>query len=67
MNTHLINNYPGLIKALADEMTPKFLATRSDEGIPNIVPCSSLTSAGDVDNRLIFGNFLLRKSIDNLN
>ena len=67
MNTHLINNYPGLKKALAGEMTPKFLATRSSDGIPNIVPCTSLTLAGDVEDRLIFGNFLLRKSVDNLN
>ncbi|MCJ7626413.1 MAG: pyridoxamine 5'-phosphate oxidase family protein [Anaerolineaceae bacterium] len=67
MNTHLIENYPGLMEALAGEMIPKFLATRSGDGIPNIVPCTSLTSAGDVDDRLIFGNFLLRKSVDNLN
>jgi len=55
------------MEALAGEMTPKFLATCSDDGIPNIVPCTSLTSAGDVENRLIFGNFLLRKSVNNLN
>ena len=67
MHSNLIENHPKLIEALADEMTPKFLATRSSEGIPNIVPCTSLTTAGDVDNRLIFGNFLLRKSVENLN
>jgi hypothetical protein len=67
MNTHLIDNYPGLMEALAGEMIPKFLATCSVDGIPNIVPCTSLTSAGDVENRLIFGNFLLRKSVNNLN
>ncbi len=67
MNTSLIENHPGLTEALAGEMIPKFLATRSVDGIPNIVPCTSLTSAGDVDDRLIFGNFLLRKSVGNLN
>ena len=67
MNTHLIENHPGLMEALAGEMTPKFLATCSSDGIPNIVPCTSMTSAGDMDNRLIFGNFLLRKSVDNMN
>ncbi|MBU0511501.1 MAG: pyridoxamine 5'-phosphate oxidase family protein [Chloroflexi bacterium] len=67
MSTNFIETHPGLMEALAGEMTPKFLATRSGEGIPNIVPCTSLTSAGDVDDRLIFGNFLLRKSVDNLN
>jgi len=67
MNTHLMENYPGLMEALDGEMTPKFLATCSSDGIPNIVPCTSLTSAGDVENRLIFGNFLMRESVDNLN
>ncbi|MGD2207435.1 MAG: pyridoxamine 5'-phosphate oxidase family protein [Anaerolineae bacterium] len=57
---------PGLIKALSDDMTPKFLATRSADGIPNVVPCTSLMPAGDVEDRLIFGNFLLRKSVGNL-
>ncbi|MCD4752694.1 MAG: pyridoxamine 5'-phosphate oxidase family protein [Anaerolineaceae bacterium] len=67
MNTNFIKTQPGLMEALSDEMTPKFLATRSNDGIPNIVPCTSITLAGDVDDCLIFGNFLLRKSVDNLN
>jgi len=58
--------YPGLLEALSGEMTPKFLATRSADGIPNVVPCTSLMPAGDVEDRLIFGNFLLRKSVRNL-
>jgi len=67
MNAHLIETQPGLMEALSGEMTPKFFATRSSDGIPNIVPCTSITLAGDVHDCLIFGNFLLRKSVDNLN
>jgi hypothetical protein len=66
MNAHSIKTLPGLMDTLSDEMAPKFLATRSRDGIPNIVPCTSLTSAGDREDRLIFGNFLLRKTVDNL-
>jgi hypothetical protein len=51
-------------------MTPKFLATRSAASVPNVVPCTSTMPAGDAEeharDRLIFGNFLLRKSVDNL-
>jgi hypothetical protein len=47
-------------------MTPKFLATRSAQGIPNVVPCISLQPADDLPDTLFFGNFLLRKSIRNL-
>jgi hypothetical protein len=60
----ILDAYPDLLQALSGEMTPKFLATRSADGMPNIVPCTSIMPAdGD---RLIFGNFLLRKSIPNL-
>jgi len=62
----IIETQPRLIQALSDEMTPKFLATRSADGIPNIVPVTSIMPAGDVKDRLIFGNFLLRKSVGNL-
>jgi len=62
----LLATHPGLSEALAGEMTPKFLATRSADGIPNVVPVTSLMPAGDVEDRLIFGNFLLRKSVRNL-
>jgi len=58
--------HPGLLKALGDGMTPKFLATRSAEGVPNVVPVTSIMPAGDMEDRLIFGNFLLRKSVGNL-
>jgi hypothetical protein len=57
---------PGLLDALSQEMTPKFLATRSASGEPNLVPCTSIMPARDAEDRLIFGNFLLRKSVDNL-
>ncbi len=62
----VLSPYPALLRALKEEMVPKFLATRSADGIPNVVPCTSLMPAGDVEDRLIFGNFLLRKSVDNL-
>jgi hypothetical protein len=55
-----------LMQALSHEMTPKFLASRSASGVPNVVPVTSTMPAGDVEDRLIFGNFLLRKSIRNL-
>lgn len=57
---------PGLLEALRGEMTPKFLATRSPEGVPNVVPCVTMMPADDQPDTLFFGNFLLRKSIRNL-
>jgi hypothetical protein len=63
----ILESQPGLLSALKGEMTPKFLATRSPDGVPNIVPVTSTMPAGDAPDRLIFGNFLLRKSVDNLN
>lgn len=62
----LLSSYPGLLDALSGEMTPKFLSTRTPDGIPNVIPCTSLMPAGDVDDWLIFGNFLMRKSVGNL-
>jgi hypothetical protein len=62
----LLSTFPGLLQALSHEMTPKFLASRSTDGFPNVVPVTSLMPAGDVEDRLIFGNFLLRKSVRNL-
>jgi hypothetical protein len=62
----LLEQTPGLISALGGEMIPKFLATRSPEGIPNVVPCISMRPAEDQEDTLFFGNFLLRKSIKNL-
>ncbi len=57
---------PGLLDALRGEMTPKFLATRSPEGIPNVVPVVSTLPDEEQPDTLFFGNFLLRKSIKNL-
>jgi hypothetical protein len=62
----LLKKTPGLLEALRGEMTPKFLATRNSEGVPNVVPCVSLLPTDDQTDVLFFGNFLLRKSIKNL-
>ena len=56
----------GLVAALKDALAPKFLATVDKSGVPNVVPCLTLTTAPDAEDTLIFGNFLLRKSIKNL-
>ena len=62
----ILEQAPGLLEALQGEMTPKFLATRSPDGVPNVVPCVSILPASDQPDTLFFGNFLLRKSIRNL-
>ena len=62
----ILESIPELLEALQGEMTPKFLATRSAEGVPNVVPCVSLMPAQDQPDTLFFGNFLLRKTIKNL-
>ena len=63
---HLLEETSGLLEALKGEMTPKFLATRNAEGVPNVVPVVSILPADDQPDTLFFGNFLLRKSIKNL-
>ena len=55
-----------MLDALRGETTPKFLATRSSDGVPNVVPCVSILPAADQPDTVFFGNFLLRKSIKNL-
>lgn len=62
----VLEDAPGLMDALAAERTPRFLATRSPEGEPNVVPCLSLRPADDAEDVVFFGNFLLRKTIANL-
>lgn len=62
----VLESEPGLLEALRGEMTPKFLATRDTAGHPNVVPCVSIQPADDQPDTLFFGNFLLRKSIKNL-
>jgi hypothetical protein len=63
----ILEQTPGLLEALRGEMTPKFLATRNAAGVPNVVPVVSILPADDQPDTLFFGNFLLRKSIRNLN
>jgi len=62
----LLQQASGLLEAVRGEMTPKFLATRSAAGAPNVVPVVSILPAEDQPDILFFGNFLLRKSIANL-
>ncbi len=63
----VLEQTPGLLEAVRGEMTPKFLATRSSSGMPNVVPLISMLPAEDRPDTLFFGNFLLRKTIRNLN
>jgi hypothetical protein len=62
----ILEQTPGLMQALRGEMTPKFLATRNAEGVPNVVPVVTILPTDDQPDTLFFGNFLLRKSIQNL-
>jgi len=62
----ILTEHPALLAALRGEMTPKFLATRDPDGVPNVVPVVSLQPAEDEADIVFFGNFLLRKSIRNL-
>ncbi|MEW6569194.1 MAG: pyridoxamine 5'-phosphate oxidase family protein [Chloroflexota bacterium] len=62
----VLQSNPDLHQALQGEMTPKFLATRNADGLPNVVPIISLRAADDQPDVVFFGNFLLRKSIENL-
>jgi flavin reductase (DIM6/NTAB) family NADH-FMN oxidoreductase RutF len=62
----MLKQTPELLEALKGEMTPKFLATRNAEGVPNVGPVISTLPADDQPVTLFFGNFLLRKSIKNL-
>jgi len=62
----ILTSAPGLADALRRERTPRFLATRNPEGEPNVAPCLSLVPADDAEDVLFFGNFLLRKTIANL-
>ncbi len=66
IRSDVVRNTPGLLEALQGEMTPKFLATRNPAGVPNVVPCVSILPDDEQPDTLFFGNFLLRKSIKNL-
>lgn len=51
-------------KALAGEITPKFLGTMDTDGKPNCVPVISITPY--TDGTLVFGEFLMQKCRRNL-
>jgi hypothetical protein len=53
-----------LARALANEMTPKFMGTLDDKGIPNCVPVTTTTLYDD--HTLVFGEFLMNKTRKNL-
>ena len=53
-----------LFEALKGEMTPKFLATKDENQVPNVVPIISIQPFDR--NTLIFGNFLMWKTEKNL-
>jgi hypothetical protein len=55
---------PAAMRALAGARTPKFLATRSADGIPNLVPVLSLESADE--QTIIFGEMMIWKTRRNL-
>jgi len=55
---------PDQIAMMAGDMTPKFLATRSAEGRPNVVPILSIQAADP--RTVIFGEFLMWKTRANL-
>jgi hypothetical protein len=61
-----LGDFQGLRESLANGMVGKFIATRNAEGVPNIVPLTSIMWAEDKGDILFFGNFLLRKTVKNL-
>jgi len=52
------------MRALAGARTPKFLATRNADGIPNVVPVLSLEAADE--QTIIFGEMMIWKTRRNL-
>lgn len=53
-----------LYEAFQGDMTPKFLATQDESGVPNVVPIISIQPYDR--STLIFGNFLMWKTERNL-
>ena len=53
-----------LMRALADEMTPKFMGTLDALGVPNCVPVTTITVYDE--HTLVFGEFLMNKTRKNL-
>jgi hypothetical protein len=54
----------GVMRALSGPVTPKFLATRDAQGIPNVVPVISLEAADE--RTIIFGEMMIWKTRRNL-
>ena len=55
---------PGAVRALSGLRTPKFLATRDADGVPNVVPVLSLEA---IDERtIVFGEMMIWKTRRNL-
>ncbi len=52
------------MKALSGPVTPKFLATRDAQGVPNVVPVISLEAADE--QTIIFGEMMIWKTRRNL-
>jgi len=63
-----LKSYPQLpkpaLKALTNDAFPKFAATMSNEGIPNVVPLLTTNSADETT--LIFARFMIWKTARNL-
>ena len=55
---------PAVMEALSGARTPKFLATRNAQGIPNVVPVLSLEAADE--RTIIFGEIMIWKTRHNL-
>jgi hypothetical protein len=55
---------PAVMKALSGARTPKFLATRDAQGVPNVVPVLSLEAADE--GTIIFGEIMIWKTRRNL-
>lgn len=55
---------PAVMRALAGMRTPKFLATRDADGIPNVVPVLSLEAADE--QTIIFAEMMIWKTRRNL-
>jgi hypothetical protein len=55
---------PAVVRALAGARTPKFLATRDADGVPNVVPVLSLEAADE--QTIIFGELMIWKTRRNL-
>ena len=53
-----------LMRALAGEMTPKFMGTLDALGVPNCVPVTTITVYDE--HTLVFGEFLMNKTRKNL-